>query len=142
MSRYQELTSPGIVLTFIVGGVSGGAIGLALDGFIAHKPVLAVLAAFLAIVVSTLIRHFTIFASIRGAGPGPGRLAIPGAMLINAVIAACVGGGVAYLASVNLLSPPPSAWIGCLSGVLGCVVMELLMIGYRAQRQGSATWRS
>ncbi len=68
MSRYQQLISAGIILTVITGGVAGTASGLALDGFVANQPVLAIVAAFLAVVVGTLVRHFTVFASIRGAG--------------------------------------------------------------------------
>ncbi len=135
MSRYQQFTSPGIVLTIVIGGIVGAAIGLALDGVMTYKPILAIVAAFLAILASTLVRHFTIFASIRGAGPGPGRSILPGAVLVNAVIAAIGGGLVGYVISLNILSPPPSAWIGCLSGVVACVAMELLMTGYRAHTQ-------
>lgn len=133
MSRYQQLISTGIVLTVITGGVVGALSGLALDGFVTNQPVLAVAAGFLAVLAGTVVRHFTIFASIRGAGPGPGRLIIPGIVLVNATIAAIGGGLTGYFVSLSVLSPPPAAWIGCLAGVLASVVMELLMIGYRAK---------
>lgn len=133
MSRYQQLISTGIVLTVITGGVVGAASGLILDDFIVSKPVLAILAGFLAVLAGTVVRHFTIFASIRGAGPGPGRLIIPGIVLVNAAIAAIGGGLTGYFVSLSVLNPPPSAWIGCLAGVLASVIMELLMIGYRAR---------
>lgn len=135
MSRYQQFTSPSIVLTILIGGIVGAAIGLALDSVMTYKPILAIVAAFLAILASTLVRHFTIFASIRGAGPGPGRSVLPGAVLVNAMIAAVCGGLAGYVISLNILSPPPSAWIGCLSGVFACVAMELLMTAYRAHTQ-------
>jgi hypothetical protein len=135
MSRYQQLISAGIVLTVITGGVAGAVSGLALDGFVVNQPVLAVVAAFLAVVAGTLVRHFTVFASIRGAGPGPGRLIIPGVVLFHAVIAAIGGGLAGYVISLSVLNPPPAAWIGCLSGVMASVTMELLMIGYRARVQ-------
>ncbi len=133
MSRYQKLISTGIVLTVITGGVAGAVAGLALDSIVANKALLAVTAAFLAVLVATAIRHFTIFASIRGAGAGPGTSLIPGVVLINSVVASVIGGLVGYGLSLSVLSPPPSAWIGCLSGIIGSVSMELLMIGYRAK---------
>jgi hypothetical protein len=133
MSRYQQLISTGIVLTVITGGIAGAAVGLALDGFVAYKPMLAIAAGFLAVLAGTLVRHFTIFASIRGAGPGPGRLIIPGVVLTNATFAAVGGGLTGYLLSLSVLNPPPSAWIGCLSGVMASVAMELLMIVHRAR---------
>lgn len=133
MSRYQNLISTSIILTVIVGGVAGTAGGMALDSFVGNKPALAVAAGFLAVMMGTVVRHFTIFASIRGAGPGPGRLIIPGVVLVNATIAAIGGGLIGYFVSLSVLNPPPSAWIGCLAGVLASVAMELLMIGYRAR---------
>lgn len=133
MSRYQQLISTGIVLTVITGGVVGALSGLALDGFVTNQPVLAIAAGFLAVLAGTAVRHFTVFASIRGAGPGPGRLIIPGVVLINATIAAIGGGLIGYFVSLSVLNPPPAAWIGCLAGVLASVAMELLMISYRAR---------
>lgn len=135
MSRYQQLISAGIILTVITGGVAGTASGMALDGVITNQPVLAVAAAFLAVVAGTLVRHFTVFASIRGAGRGPGRLMVPGVVLVNATIAAIGGGLAGYVITLSVFNPPPAAWIGCLSGVLASVAMELLMIGYRARAQ-------
>lgn len=83
--------------------------GLALDDIVANRALLAVAAAFLAVLVATVVRHFTIFASIRAAGPGPGRLLIPGIVLINSVIASVVGGLAGYGLSLSVLGPPPAA---------------------------------
>src|SRR5688572_4578553 len=127
MSRYQQLISASIVLTVIVGGIAGAASGLALDSIVANKAVLAVVAGFVAVMIGAAVRHFTIFASISGAGPGPGRVFIPGVVLVNATIAGFIGGLAGYFVSLSVLNPPPSAWIGCLAGVLACVAMELLM---------------
>jgi hypothetical protein len=132
MSRYQKLISTGIVLTVITGGVAGAVAGLALDSIVANKALLAVTAALLAVLVATAVSHFTIIASIRGTGAGPGTLLIPGVVLLNSVVASVVGGLAGYGLSLSVLSPPPSAWIGCLSGIIASVSMELLMIGYRA----------
>lgn len=132
MSQYQKLISTGIVLAVVTSGVAGAVAGLALDGIVANRALLAVAAAFLAVLAATVVRHFTIFASIRAAGPGPGRLLIPGVVLLNWVVASVAGGLAGYGLSLSILSPPPAAWIGCLSGVIAAVSMELLMIGYRS----------
>ena len=132
MSQYQKLISTGIVLAVITGGIVGAVTGHALDGIVTNHALLAVTAAFVAILVATAARHFTIFASIRGAGPGPGRLLIPRIVLLNSVVAAVAGGLAAYGLSLRILSQPPAAWIGFLAGVIASVSMELLMIGYRS----------
>ena len=132
MSRYQKLISTGIVLTVITGGVAGAVAGLALDSVVANKALLAVTAAFLAVLAATAVQHFTIFASIREDGAGPGTFLIPGTVLLYSIVASVVGGLAGYGLSLSVLSPPPSAWIGCLSGIIASVSMELLMIGYRA----------
>jgi hypothetical protein len=133
MSRFQNLISTSIVLTVIVGGVAGAAVAMALEGVVSNIPALAVAAGFFAVMIGTTVRHYTVLASIRGAGPGPGRLAIPGLVMVNATIAAIGGGLMAYFASLNVLNPPPSALIGCLAGVLASIALELLMLGYRAR---------
>jgi len=84
------------------------------------------------VLAATAARHFTIFASIRGTGPGPGTLLIPGIVLANAVIASIAGGLAGYGLTLGVLGATPSALIGCLLGVIGSLSMELLMIGYRA----------
>ncbi len=132
MSRYQELISTGIVLTVVTGGLVGAVTGHALDGIVTNRALLAATAAFLAVLAATAVRHFTIFASIRGAGPGPGTLLIPGIVLANAVIASIAGGLAGYGLTLSVLGATPSTLIGCLSGVIGSLSMELLMIGYRA----------
>jgi hypothetical protein len=141
VSQYQKLISTGIVLAVVTSGVAGTVAGLALDDFVANRALLAVAAAFLAVLAATVIRHFTIFASIRGAGPGPGRLLIPGIVLLNSVVAAVAGGLAGYGLSLSVLSPPPAAWIGCLSGVIAGVAMELLMISYQSTVRAAALVR-
>lgn len=135
MSQYQRLISTSIILTVIIGGVAGAVFGHALDGIVMNKALLAVTAAFLAVLVGTVARHFTIFASIRGAGPGPGTQMLPGIVLLNTAVSSLVGGLIGYGISLNLLSPPPAAWIGCLSGIVASVSMELMMIAYRARAE-------
>ncbi len=132
MSRYQELISTGIVLAVVTGGFVGVVTGVALDGIVTNRVLLAVTAACLAVLTATAVRHFTIFASIRGAGSGPGTMLIPGVVLANAVIASIVGGLTGYALTLSVLGATPSALIGCLSGVIGSLSMELLMIGYRS----------
>lgn len=132
MSQYQKLISTGIVLTVITGGVTGAVAGLALDSIIANKALLAVTAAFLAVLAAATVRHFTIFASVRGDGAGPGALSVPGAVLLNSIVASIAGGLAGYGLSLSVLSPPPSAWIGCLSGIIASVAMVLMMIAYRS----------
>ena len=92
MSRYQELISTGIVLTIVTGGVAGAITGYALNEVVAKRAVLAVAAALVAVLVARAVRHFTIFAAIRGAGPGPGTSLIPGVVLRNALVASVMGG--------------------------------------------------
>jgi len=132
MSRYQELISTGIVLAVVTGGAAGAVTGLALDGIVTDRVLLAVTAAIVAVVAATVVRHFTIFASIRGAGPGPGTTLIPGVVLLNAVVASLAGGLAGYGLTLGVLGGAPSVWIGFLSGVIGSVSIELLMIGYRS----------
>ena len=132
MSQYQKLISTGIVLTLITGGVAGAVAGLALDSIIVNKPLLAVTAAFLAVLAATAVRHFTIFASVRGDGAAPGTLLMPGAVLLNSIVASIAGGLAGYGLSLSVLSPPPSAWIGCLSGIIASVATVLMMIAYRS----------
>jgi hypothetical protein len=133
MSQYQKFISTSIVLTVIIGGVAGAVIGHFLDGIFIDKLLLAVTAAFLAVLVAAVVRHFTVFALVRDAGPGPGPLVLPGIAFVNAATAAFFGGLAAYGLSWSAIASPPSAWIGCLSGVIASVTMELLMIGYRAR---------
>jgi hypothetical protein len=130
MSRYQELISTGIVLTIGTGGVAGAITGYALNEVVANRAVLAVAAALVAVLVARAIRHFTIFAAIRGAGPGPGTGLIPGVVLRNALVASVLGGLGAYSLGFSVLGPPPAALTGCLAGVIAGVCFELLMIGY------------
>lgn len=130
MSRYQELISTGIVLTIVTGGIAGAVTGFALNEIVANRAVLAVAAALVAVLVARAIRHFTIFAVIRGAGPGPGTSLIPGVVLRNALIASVMGGLGAYSLGFSVLGPPPAALTGCLAGVIAGVCFELLMIGY------------
>jgi hypothetical protein len=135
MPQYQQLISTSIILTVIIGGVAGAVFGHALDGIVMNKALFAVTAAFLAVLVGTVARHFTIFASIRGAGPGPGTQMLTGIVLLNTAVSSVVGGLIGYGISLNLLSPPPAAWIGCLSGLVASVSMELMMIAYRARAE-------
>jgi hypothetical protein len=137
MSRYQELISTGIVLTIITGGLTGAVAGFALNEVVANRVVLAVTAAFVAVLVARIVRHFTIFAAIRGAGPGPGTSLIPGVVLRNALVASVMGGAGAYTLGFSVLGPPPAALTGCLAGVIAGVCFELLMIGYHPTLQKS-----
>lgn len=130
MSRYQELISTGIVLTIVTGGIAGAVTGFALNEIVANRAVLAVAAALVAVLVARAIRHFTIFAGIRGAGPGPGTNLIPGVVLRNALVASVLGGLGAYSLGFSVFGPPPAALTGCLAGVIAGVCFELLMIGY------------
>jgi hypothetical protein len=130
MSRYQELISTGIVLTVVTGGIAGSVMGYALNGVVANRALVAVTAAFVAVLVARLVRHFTIVAAIREAGPGPGTSLIPGVVLRNALGASVLGGLSAYSLGFSVLGPPPAALTGCLAGVIAGVCFELLMIGY------------
>lgn len=132
MSRYQELLSTGIILAVVTGGAVGAVAGLALDGIVTNRVLLAMTAAFGAVAAATIVRHFTIFASIRGAGPGPGTSLVPGIVLLNSIIASVAGGLAGYGLTLGPLGAAPSVWVGFLSGVAGSVSMELLMIGYRS----------
>jgi len=79
--------SASVLIIVLVGLVSGAVFGVLLGQIIPEPALVSVIASFLAILVASAVRYFTISAGAGAAFPGGGPAAIPSVLLINSVIA-------------------------------------------------------
>jgi hypothetical protein len=119
------VTSANLIVVLSIGAVVGALVGLGLGGVISHPLYLGILAGFLATIVAGLARNFLVS---RGA-LGPKSSALPGVVLVYAIIASIAGsaGAVEIDQAAGLTSP---VWIGTLAGLFSGILMALLMITY------------
>ena len=122
------MTSANLIVVLLVGAVVGALVGLGLGGII-HNPLhLGIIAGFLATIAAGLFRNFLVS---KGA-LGPRDTALPGMVILYAVIASIAGsaGAVEIDQAAGIASP---VWIGTLAGLFSGILMALLMITYHMQ---------
>jgi len=119
------MTSANLLVVLLVGAIVGALVGLGLGSLI-HNPLhLGIVAGFLATIIAGLVRNFLVS---KGA-LGPRSSALPGIVILYAVIASIAGsaGAVEVDQAAGLMSP---VWIGTLAGLFSGILMALLMITY------------
>jgi hypothetical protein len=126
--REGDVTSANLIVVLLVGAVVGALVGLGLGGVIHNPLYLGITAGFLATIAAGLVRNFLVS---KGA-LGPGNSALPGMVILYAVIASIAGsaGAVEIDQAAGLASP---VWIGTLAGLFSGILMALLMITYHMQ---------
>ena len=126
--------SASVLIIVLVGLVSGAVFGVLLGQIIPEPALVSVIASFLAILVASAVRYFTISAGAGAAFPGGGPAAIPSVLLINSVIASIFGGLAAH-GLLTVAGPPHPPFVtGAIAGLFGGILMALLMISYYTAR--------
>ena len=124
-------TSASLIIVILIGAAVGAGVGGLLEGVVAEKAWLAVIAGFVATIVAGIIRN----ALIHGvSGAGPDAFKVPGVVLTFAVIASLAGS----LSAHEILDDYPTVyegansgiWLGTVSGIFSCILMSMLMITF------------
>jgi hypothetical protein len=123
--REGDMTSANLLVVLLVGAIVGALAGLGLGGLISNPLYLGIAAGFLATIVAGLVRNFL----VNKGALGPKYSALPGVVILYAVIASIAGsaGAVEIDQAAGLTSP---VWIGTLAGLFSGILMALLMITY------------
>jgi hypothetical protein len=124
-------TSASLIIVILIGAAVGAGVGGLLEGVVADKAWLAIVAGFVATVVAGMVRN----ALIHGvSGAGPDTFKIPGVVLTFAVVASLAGS----LAAHEILDDYPTVyeaansgiWLGTVAGIFSCIIMAMLMITF------------
>jgi hypothetical protein len=124
-------TSASLIIVILIGAAVGAGVGGLLEGVVADKAWLAIVAGFVATVVAGIVRN----ALIHGvSGAGPDTFKIPGVVLTFSVIASLAGS----LAAHEILDDYPTVyeaansgiWLGTVAGIFSCIIMAMLMITF------------
>jgi hypothetical protein len=126
--------SASVLIIVLVGLASGAVFGLLLGKIIAEPALVSVIASFLAILVASAVRYFTISGGAGAAFPGGGPAAVPSVLLINSIISSIFGGLAAH-GLLTVASPPHAPFVtGAIAGLFGGILMALVMISYYMAR--------
>ena len=115
-----------LLVNLLVGGAGGTVIGLALGGLIANGDVLAIITAFLAVLLGMIAR--TILGRVLPRAP-----VIPPVVLANSLVVSLIAGLAGYELSVLTGYASSPALIGLFSGLLATILMDVLIIVYHAR---------
>jgi hypothetical protein len=115
-----------LLVNLLVGGAGGTVIGLALGGLITNGDVLAIITAFLAVLLGMIAR--TILGRVLPRAP-----VIPLVVLANSLVVSLIGGLAGHELSVITGYASSPALIGLFSGLLAAILMDVLIIVYHAR---------
>ena len=115
-----------LLVNLLVGGAGGTVIGLALGGLIANGDVLAIITAFLAVLLG-MVARYTLVRVL------PSAPAIPPVVLANSLVISLIGGLAGHDLSVATGYASSPALIGLFSGLLAAILMDVLIIVYHAK---------
>ena len=116
-----------LLVNLLVGGAGGTVIGLALGGLIANGDVLAIITAFLAVLLG-MVARYTLVRVL------PSAPVIPPAVLAICSLAVSIIGGLAgHDLSVATGYASSPALIGLFSGLLAAILMDALIIVYHVR---------
>jgi len=127
----QGATSASLIIVILIGAAVGAAACGLLEGVVADKALLAIIAGFAATAVAGIIRN----ALIHGvSGAGPDTFKIPGVVLTFAVIASLAGSlsaheGIDDYDSIYM-GAYSGIWLGTMAGIFSCILMSMLMITF------------
>jgi hypothetical protein len=126
--------SASVLIVVLVALASGAVVGVLLGQIIAEPALVSVIASFLAILVASAVRYFTVSVGAGATFPGGGPAAIPSVLLINSVIASIFGGLAAH-GLLTIAGPPHPPFVsGAAGGLFGGILMALLMVSYYTAR--------
>lgn len=115
-----------LLVNVLVGGAGGTVIGLALGGLIANGDVLAIITAFLAVLLG-MIARYTLVRVL------PSAPVIPPAVLICSLAVSIIGGLAGHDFSVATGYASSPALIGLFSGISAAILMDALIIAHHAR---------
>ena len=115
-----------LLVNLLVGGAGGTVIGLALGGLIANGDVLAIITAFLAVLLG-MIARYTLVRVL------PSAPVIPPAVLICSLAVSIIGGLAGHDLSVATGYASSPALIGLFSGLLAAILMDALIIAHHVR---------
>jgi hypothetical protein len=105
----------------LVGAFSGALVGLVLASMLGSQGLLAVIAAFVAVVLALVVGHTIL-------GTHTELSLQSGPALWNIAISSVVGALAGHELSVDLRSPPPSPLVGSMSGLLAALLIASFAI--------------
>ena len=115
-----------LLVNLLVGGAGGTLIGLALGGLIANGDVLAIITAFLAVLLGMVARYTLV--RVLPSAPD-----IPPVVLASSLVISLIGGLAGHDLSVATGYASSPALIGLFSGLLAAILMDVLIIVYHAK---------
>ena len=115
-----------LLVNLLVGGAGGTVIGLALGGVIANGDVLAIITAFLAVLLGMVARYTLV--RVLPSAPD-----IPPVVLASSLVISLIGGLAGHDLSVATGYASSPALIGLFSGLLAAILMGVLIIVYHAK---------
>ena len=115
-----------LLVNLLVGGAGGTVIGFALGGLIANGDVLAIITAFLAVLLGTVARYLLVRVL-------PGVPVISPVVLASSLVISLIGGLAGHDLSVATGYASSPALIGLFSGLLAAILMGVLIIVYHAK---------
>ncbi len=115
-----------MLVNLLVGGAGGTVIGLTLGGLIANGDVLAIITAFLAVLLGMVARYPLVRVL-------PGAPDIPPVVLASSLVISLIGGLAGHDLSVATGYASSPALIGLFSGLLAAILMDVLIIVYHAK---------
>jgi hypothetical protein len=115
-----------LLVNLLVGGAGGTVIGLTLGGLIANGDVLAIITAFLAVLLGMVARYTLV--RVLPSAPD-----IPPVVLANSLVISLIGGLAGHDLSVATGYASSPALIGLFSGLLAAILMDVLIIVYHAK---------
>lgn len=115
-----------LLVNLLVGGAGGTVIGLALGGLIANGDVLAIITAFLAVLLGMVARYTLV--RVLPSAPD-----IPPVVLASSLVISLIGGLAGHDLSVATGYASSPALIGLFSGLLAAILMDVLIIVYHAK---------
>ncbi len=130
------MTSAHLMIVLLVGAVVGVFTGLLLGDSISIT-YLAIIAGFLAAIISAIARNLTL---ARGPGQGPDDVRTPWVVVIFALMAS-LATDFAALEVARLSGLKAPAWVGALAGLFASIALGMLMITYYTKPGETPTLR-
>ncbi|MDW6024880.1 hypothetical protein SAZ10_24295 [Mesorhizobium sp. BAC0120] len=126
--RTGGFASTFIFIALLAGAIFGATFGQALDGRIAERRVLSILAAFFAVLIIWLVRHF-LGKAYPAAFVKPRGKSIPLAVWLGVTFSSVVGGLAGHDIG-QLFGVTSGALYGLISGTIAGISMSMLMVVY------------
>ncbi len=115
--------SASIIVMVVIGAFSGGLAGLVFGTMFEHQLGLAIAAAFVAVILAFIARHFAFSSRRQFSFPPP-------LTLSHIIISALIGGLAGHELAVDLKEPPTSGLIGGVSGLLAAALFSCFVITF------------